>query len=110
MYQHIQVPSQGEKITVNADQTLNVPVNPIIPFIEGDGTGIDITPVMIRVVNEAVQKAYQGQRSIHWMEVFAGQKATQLYGPHVYLPAETLTAMKGIRGFHQRPFECAAHG
>ena len=94
MYQHIQVPSQGEKITVNADQTLNVPLNPIIPFIEGDGTGIDITPVMIRVVNEAVQKAYQGQRSIHWMEVFAGQKATQLYGPHVYLPAETLTAMK----------------
>ncbi len=80
MYQHIQVPSQGEKITVNADQTLNVPLNPIIPFIEGDGTGIDITPVMIRVVNEAVQKAYQGQRTIHWMEVFAGQKATKLYG------------------------------
>ena len=67
MYLHIQVPSQGEKITVNADQTLNVPVNPIIPFIEGDGTGIDITPVMIRVVDEAVKKAYQGQRCIHWM-------------------------------------------
>ena len=94
MYQHIQVPSQGEKITVNADQTLNVPLNPIIPFIEGDGTGIDITPVMIRVVNEAVQKAYQGQRTIHWMEVFAGQKATKLYGHDVYLPAETLTALK----------------
>ena len=94
MYQHIQVPSQGGKITVNADQTLNVPLNPIIPFIEGDGTGIDITPVMIRVVNEAVQKAYQGQRSIHWMEVFAGQKATKLYGHDVYLPAETLTALK----------------
>ena len=94
MYQHIQVPAQGKKITVNADQTLNVPVNPIIPFIEGDGTGIDITPVMMRVVNEAVQKAYQGQRSIHWMEVFAGQKATQLYGPDVYLPAETLAALK----------------
>ena len=94
MYQHIQVPSQGEKITVNADQTLNVPLNPIIPFIEGDGTGIDITPVMIRVVNEAVQKAYQGQRTIHWMEVFAGQKATKLYGQDVYLPAETLTALK----------------
>ncbi len=94
MYQHIQVPSQGEKITVNADQTLNVPLNPIIPFIEGDGTGIDITPVMIRVVNAAVQKAYQGQRTIHWMEVFAGQKATKLYGQDVYLPAETLTALK----------------
>ena len=94
MYQHIQVPLQGEKITVNADQTLNVPLNPIIPFIEGDGTGIDITPVMIRVVNEAVQKAYQGQRTIHWMEVFAGHKATKLYGQDVYLPAETLTALK----------------
>lgn len=94
MYQHIQVPSQGKKITVNADQTLNVPLNPIIPFIEGDGTGVDITPVMIRVVNEAVQKAYQGQRTIHWMEVFAGQKATKLYGHDVYLPAETLTALK----------------
>ena len=94
MYLHIQVPSQGEKITVNADQTLNVPVNPIIPFIEGDGTGVDITPVMIRVVDEAVKKAYQGQRSIHWMEVFAGQKATKLYGADVYLPAETLTALK----------------
>jgi isocitrate dehydrogenase len=94
MYQHIQVPAQGKKITVNADQTLNVPVNPIIPFIEGDGTGVDITPVMMRVVNEAVQKAYQGQRCIHWMEVFAGQKATQHYGSDVYLPAETLTALK----------------
>ena len=92
MYLHIQVPSQGEKITVNADQTLNVPVNPIIPFIEGDGTGIDITPVMIRVVDEAVKKAYQGQRCIHWMEVFAGQKATKLYGADVYLPAVSLSA------------------
>jgi len=59
MYQHIQVPPLGEKITVNEDHSLNVPMNPIIPFIEGDGTGIDITPVMIRVVNEAVNKAYR---------------------------------------------------
>jgi isocitrate dehydrogenase len=96
MYQHIQVPSQGEKITVNADQTLNVPLNPIIPFIEGDGTGIDITPVMIRVVNEAVQKAYQGQRTIHWMEVFAGQK----------FACRNPDGFKRLCGFNQRPFEC----
>ena len=94
MYQHIQVPSQGEKITFNADHTLNVPDQPIIPFIEGDGTGVDISPVMIRVVDEAVKKAYKGQRTIHWMEVFAGQKATRLYGAHVYLPEETLTVLK----------------
>jgi isocitrate dehydrogenase len=94
MYQHIYMPSQGVKITVNADNSLNVPSNPIIPFIEGDGTGVDITPVMINVVNAAVKKAYKDQRSIHWMEVYAGEKATQLYGPDVYLPAETLTALK----------------
>lgn len=94
MYQYIQLPSQGIKITVNADNSLNVPPNPIIPFIEGDGTGVDITPVMINVVNAAVKKAYEDQRSIHWMEVYAGEKATQLYGPDVYLPTETLTALK----------------
>lgn len=94
MYQYIQLPSQGTKITVNADNTLNVPPNPIIPFIEGDGTGVDITPVMINVVNAAVKKAYEDQRSIHWMEVYAGEKATQLYAPDVYLPTETLTALK----------------
>jgi isocitrate dehydrogenase len=94
MYQHIQMPSQGAKITVNVDNSLNVPSNPIIPFIEGDGTGVDITPVMINVVNAAVKRAYKDQRSIHWMEVYAGEKAAQLYGPDVYLPAETLTALK----------------
>jgi isocitrate dehydrogenase len=94
MYQHIQVPTQGAKITVNVDNSLNVPLNPIIPFIEGDGTGVDTTPVMINVVNAAVKQAYQGQREIQWMEVYAGQKATQLYGPDVYLPSETLAALK----------------
>ena len=94
MYRHIQIPAEGAAITVNADNTLNVPVNPIIPFIEGDGTGVDITPVMIQVVNAAVHKAYKGQRTIHWMEVFAGDKALALYGPDVYLPDETLTALK----------------
>jgi isocitrate dehydrogenase len=94
MYRHIQIPAQGHPITVNADNSLNVPLDPIIPFIEGDGTGVDITPVMINVVNAAVHKAYKGLRSIHWMEVYAGDKAIALYGPNAYLPAETLTALK----------------
>ncbi|MDD0809667.1 NADP-dependent isocitrate dehydrogenase [Curvibacter sp. RS43] len=93
-YQHIQVPAQGQKITVNADKTLNVPDQPIIPFIEGDGTGRDITPVMIKVVDAAVAKAYGGQRKIQWMEVYAGEKATQIYGPDVWLPDETLHAVR----------------
>ncbi|MCA3182609.1 MAG: NADP-dependent isocitrate dehydrogenase, partial [Cupriavidus sp.] len=93
MYQHIKVPA-GEKITINADFSLNVPHNPIIPYIEGDGTGVDITPVMLKVVDAAVAKAYGGQRKIAWMEVFAGEKATRVYGPDVWLPAETLDAVK----------------
>ena len=94
MYQHIKVPADGQKITVNADFSLNVPNNPIIPFIEGDGTGYDITPVMIKVVDAAVAKAYGGERQIHWMEIYAGEKSTRLYGPDVWLPAETLEALR----------------
>ena len=75
MYQHIKVPEGGQKITVNADFSLNVPDQPIIPFIEGDGTGADITPVMIKVVDAAVAKAYGGKKKIHWMEVYAGEKS-----------------------------------
>ena len=67
MYQHIKIPAAGQKITVNADMSLNVPDEPVIPYIEGDGTGFDITPVMIKVVDAAVQKAYGGKRKIHWM-------------------------------------------
>ena len=93
-YQHIQVPAEGQKITVNADMSLNVPDQPIIPFIEGDGTGADITPVMLKVVDAAVTKAYGGKRKIHWMEVFAGEKSTRVYGPDVWLPEETLHAVK----------------
>lgn len=93
MYKHIKVPA-GEKITVNADFSINVPDNPIIPFIEGDGTGLDITPVMIKVVDAAVQKAYGGKRKIAWMEVFAGEKSTKVYGPDVWMPDETLKAVK----------------
>jgi isocitrate dehydrogenase len=93
-YQHIKVPSAGQKITVNADYSLNVPDAPIIPYIEGDGTGMDITPVMLKVVDAAVAKAYGGKRQIHWMEVYAGEKSTKVYGPDVWLPEETLEAVK----------------
>lgn len=94
MFQHIKVPADGQKITVNADFSLNVPNNPIVPFIEGDGTGFDITPVMIKVVDAAVKKAYGGQRAIRWMEVYAGEKSTRIYGPDVWLPEETLKVLK----------------
>ncbi len=94
MSQHIKVPEAGEKITVNADFSLSVPDQPIIPFIEGDGTGQDITPVMIKVVDAAVAKAYGGNKKIHWMEIYAGEKATKVYGPDVWLPEETLAALR----------------
>src|SRR5450830_1794500 len=94
MYQHINVPSEGKKITVNADFSLNVPDNPIIPFIEGDGTGSDVTPVMLKVVNAAVEKAYGDKRKISWMEIYAGEKSTKLYGDDVWLPEETVAAVK----------------
>ncbi|MBW0235613.1 MULTISPECIES: NADP-dependent isocitrate dehydrogenase [Pseudomonas] len=93
-YNKIKVPAAGEKITVNADHSLNVPDNPIIPFIEGDGIGVDISPVMIKVVDAAVNKAYAGKRKISWMEVYAGEKATQVYDQDTWLPQETLDAVK----------------
>jgi len=89
----IQIPA-GERITVNADLSLNVPNRPIIPFIEGDGTGVDITPVMRAVLDAAVEKAYAGQRQIAWMEVYAGEKATRVYGPDAWLPDETVQAAR----------------
>lgn len=91
-YQHIKVPN-GEKITANKDFTLNVPNNPIIPFIEGDGTGVDITPVMRKVIDAAVSKAYADKRKIAWMEVYAGEKATKIYDKDTWLPDETLDAI-----------------
>jgi len=93
-YQKIKVPTDGAKITVNADHSLNVPDNPIIPYIEGDGIGVDVSPVMIKVVDAAVQKAYGGKRKIAWMEVYAGEKATQVYDQDTWLPQETLDAVK----------------
>jgi len=100
-YKHIQVPSEGDKITVNEDFSLNVPDNPIIPYIEGDGIGVDISPVMIDVVNAAVNKAYGGKKKISWMEIFTGEKAAELYDGD-WFPEETLEAIKeysvGIKG------------
>ncbi len=91
-YQKIVVPADGDKITVNADLSLNVPNHPIIPFIEGDGIGVDITPVMKKVVDAAVLKAYHGKRAIVWMEVYCGEKANTLYG--TYMPEETFEALR----------------
>ena len=92
-FQKIVVPA-GEKIVVNHDNSLTVPNQPVIPFIEGDGTGVDITPVMKRVVDAAVAKAYAGKRRISWMEVYAGEKAVKVYGGNTWLPSETLTALR----------------
>ncbi|MDP1897824.1 MAG: NADP-dependent isocitrate dehydrogenase, partial [Sulfurimicrobium sp.] len=94
MYQHIKVPATGEKIRVNSDFSLNVPDCPVVPFIEGDGTGVDITPVMIKVVDAAVEKAYGGKRKIAWMEVYAGEKATKVYDADTWLPEETVAAVR----------------
>lgn len=101
-YQHIQIPASGQAISMNADRTLNVPNQPIIPFIEGDGTGRDIWKASVRVLDAAVAKAYGGTKKIAWMEVYAGEKANNVYGPNTWLPAETVDAFReylvGIKG------------
>ena len=94
MYKHIKLPDNGEKISVDSDFTLNVPDKPIIPYIEGDGTGVDITPVMLKVVDDAVNVAYRGKRKIVWMEMYAGEKSCKVYGENVWLPDETLEAAR----------------
>ncbi len=93
LYEHIQRPADGEQISIRSNGSLKVPDFPIIPFIEGDGIGIDVTPVMRRVVNTAVNRAYGADRAIVWMEVYAGEKASKLYGELSWLPQETLDAM-----------------
>ena len=93
-YQHIKMPDSGSKITTNPDFSLNVPDQPIIPFIEGDGIGADITPVMQKVIDAAVLKAYSGEKQIHWMEIYAGEKSTKVYGADVWMPDETMDALK----------------
>jgi len=95
--QHIQFPEHGEKITVGNDNRLNIPNQPIIPFIEGDGIGVDITPVMQAVVDAAVAKAYGQHRQICWLEVYAGEKAANRYQNKSYLPEETLNAIRDYR-------------
>ena len=93
-YENIHVPADGERIAVRSDQSLDVPDHPIIPFIEGDGIGIDVTPVMRQVVKNAVRTAYGGERKIYWMEIYAGDKACKLYQEGNWLPDETLQAMQ----------------
>ncbi len=93
-YSKITVPTAGEKITLNDDFSLNVPDKPIIPYIEGDGIGVDVSPVMIKVVDAAVEKAYAGKRAISWMEIFAGEKSVKIYGDDVWLSDETMDAIR----------------
>lgn len=93
-YSKITVPTAGEKITLNTDFSLNVPDKPIIPYIEGDGIGVDVSPVMIKVVDAAVEKAYAGKRAISWMEIFAGEKSTKVYGDDIWLSDETMDAIR----------------
>ena len=93
-YQNIKIPETGSKITLNDDGSLNVPNDPIIPYIEGDGIGIDITPAMLNVVDSAVAKSYGGEKKISWMEVYCGEKSTEVYGDDVWLPDETIEALK----------------
>ena len=93
-YQNIEIPETGSKITLNDDGSLNVPNDPIIPYIEGDGIGIDITPAMLNVVDSAVAKSYGGDKKISWMEVYCGEKSTEVYGDDVWLPDETIEALR----------------
>ena len=88
--QKTEIPNQGEKITISSDGKLNVPINPIIPFIEGDGIGPDIWAASVRVFNRAIEIAYNNERKIHWMEIYAGEKANSVYGENIWLPNETL--------------------
>jgi isocitrate dehydrogenase len=109
-YQHIKIPSGGEKIKVNKDFSLSVPNNPIIPYIEGDGTGVDITPVMLKVVDAAVKKAYGGKRKIVWMEMFAGEKSCKIYWRERLAARRDARRGEGIRGVHQGPLTTPVGG
>ena len=101
-YEKLNTPQHGDKITVQPDGSLNVPNNPIIPFIEGDGTGPDIWAASVKVLDAAVEKAYGGSKKIEWFEVFAGEKSNEVYGPNTWLPEDTLKALReyvvGIKG------------
>ncbi|MPZ47121.1 MAG: NADP-dependent isocitrate dehydrogenase [Betaproteobacteria bacterium] len=110
MYRHIKPPPMGERISMRADGSLDVPDRPIVPFIEGDGTGRDIVPVMREVVNAAVRRSYGGARAIEWMEVYAGEKAVALYGPEEALPAETIDAIRAHRVAIKGPLSAGVGG
>ena len=101
-FEHIKEPDTGSKISIDSSGKLIVPDNPIIPFIEGDGIGSDITPAMISVVDSAVEKSYGGKKKIEWMEIYCGEKSTVVYGEDNWLPPETLRALEiylvGIKG------------
>tara|TARA_B110000014_G_C20120746_1_gene593811 strand:- start:1311 stop:2570 length:1260 start_codon:yes stop_codon:yes gene_type:complete len=101
-FEHINEPKSGSKITVDKLGNLIIPDNPIIPYIEGDGIGSDITPAMIEVVDSAIEKSYNGKRKIEWMEIYCGEKSTEVYGEDNWLPSETLKALEtylvGIKG------------
>ena len=107
MYKHIKVPEGGQKITVNADFSLNVPTSRSFRTSRATAPGQDITPVMLKVVDAAVAKSYGGKRKIHWMEVYAGEKSTKVYGPDVWLPEETLARRARVRGVDQGPADDA---
>ena len=93
MESKVVVPAEGKKITLHNGK-LNVPANPIIPFIDGDGIGVDVTPPMIKVVDAAVEQAYKGERKISWMAIYTGEKYTHVYGQDGWLPAETLHLLR----------------
>lgn len=110
MYKKIKLPQFGERIQRSHDGQLNVPAQPMIPFIEGDGIGVDVTPAMLKVVDAAVEMAYQGQRKIAWFEIYAGAKATKVYGENQYLPQETLTALNDFKVSIKGPLETPVGG
>ncbi|MGP1946064.1 MAG: NADP-dependent isocitrate dehydrogenase [Arsenophonus sp. ER-EMS1-MAG3] len=109
MQSKVIIPSEGEKIRL-IKGNLNVPNNPIIPYIEGDGVGIDVTPVMLKVVDAAVKKSYLGDKKISWMEIYTGEKSTKIYGKNVWLPDETIDLIKeynvSIKGPLTTPVGC----
>lgn len=110
MYQKIKLPAFGERIERSIDGQLNVPDVPLVPFIEGDGIGVDVTPAMLKVVDAAVEMAYQGQRKIAWFEIYAGAKATEIYGENQYLPAETLSVLNDFKVSIKGPLETPVGG
>jgi isocitrate dehydrogenase len=110
MYQHIQLPKNGQAITRESNGQLNVPEVPMIPYIVGDGIGVDVTPAMLKVVDAAVEKAYHGKRKIAWFEIYAGAKAAALYGDNQYLPKETLAALNDYKVSIKGPLETPVGG